>query len=161
MLKAFAPILGRKPKVLILGTMPGRRSLELRQYYGHPQNQFWRLLETALGEPLHGRPYREKVAALKRRGVAVWDVLESCRRPGTSLDSAIRAETPADVERLVARSGVKAVFFNGKSSFSFFKRHQGKIAGAEPVLLPSSSPAYAGMRLADKKKAWRALARFL
>lgn len=89
-------MVGNRPKVLILGSMPGEESLRRRQYYGHPKNHFWRLVGEALGEELEGLSYRRKIAALKRRGVALWDAIADCERSG-SLDSRIRRERPNDV----------------------------------------------------------------
>ena len=42
--KSFAPIVDEHSRILILGSMPGIKSLEQQEYYAHPQNRFWRLL---------------------------------------------------------------------------------------------------------------------
>ncbi|MCR4293913.1 MAG: DNA-deoxyinosine glycosylase, partial [Elusimicrobia bacterium] len=59
----------------MLGSLPGLASLRLGQYYGHPQNKFWELLGSALGEDLRALPYEGRLARLKARGVALWDVV--------------------------------------------------------------------------------------
>ncbi|MBI4371443.1 MAG: DNA-deoxyinosine glycosylase [Elusimicrobia bacterium] len=160
--RSFAPVVGRSPRVLMLGSMPSEASLRARRYYAHPRNQFWRLLGAALDEELHGLPYRRRLAALKRRGVALWDVLESCRREG-SLDSAISGEKPNPVAELLERSGVKAVFLNGGKADALFRR---LIAprlpqGVRVERLPSSSPAAASIPYARKAARWRRIAAFL
>lgn len=87
-LYAFPPILGPNPHTLILGTMPGARSLLAGQYYGHPQNQFWRFMGDIFGAGLD-KPYDERLEILKAAGIAVWDVFAACDREG-SMDADIK-----------------------------------------------------------------------
>jgi TDG/mug DNA glycosylase family protein len=160
--RSFKPFVGRAPKVLILGTMPGAASLRARRFYAHPYNQFWRLLGAALGENLQEMPYRSRLAAMKRRGVALWDVLEYCRREG-SLDSNITHEKPNRVVELVERGGIKAVFLNGGKAAALFRRfHAPRLPrGVRFEQLPSSSPAAASIPYARKAARWRRIARFV
>lgn len=158
--RSFPPVVGRAPRVLILGTMPSRVSLRKRQYYGHPQNLFWRLLGDALGEDLWGAGYAERLRILKRRAVALWDVFASCERRG-SLDSAIRGERPNLVGDLVRRRRIRAVFFNGaKARAAFLRAHPEGLPGVVLRDLPSSSPANASVPLARKRRRWRLLAAY-
>jgi len=154
--RSFPPVVGRNPKVLILGSMPGAESLRRRQYYGHPRNQFWRLVGDALGEELAALSYRRRLAALKRRGVALWDTLAECVRPG-SLDSRIRRERPNDVTGLVRRRGLRAVLLNGGKARQMFLRHAaaGLPADVFVAALPSSSPAAASIPYARKARRWK------
>lgn len=149
-------MVGRRPKVLILGSMPGAESLRQGRYYGHRRNQFWRLVGDALGEELEGLSYQRRIAALKRRGVALWDTIADCERPG-SLDARIRRERPNDVAGLVRRCGVRAVLLNGGKARQMFLRHAaaGLPAGVLVVALPSSSPAAASIPYAAKARRWR------
>ena len=103
-LKSFRPISSKNARVLILGSMPGVRSLAAGQYYAHPRNNFWKIMEEVTGLKV-GAEYDERLEFLKRRGIALWDVLHSCHRKG-SLDAAIR------------RRSVKVNDFH-----SFFRRH--------------------------------------
>ncbi|TPW21762.1 MAG: uracil-DNA glycosylase superfamily protein [Elusimicrobia bacterium] len=153
---SFPPVVGRRSAVLILGSMPGAESLRRRQYYAHPRNQFWRLVGDALGEELTELSYRRRLAALKRRGVALWDTLAECVRPG-SLDSRIRRERPNDVAGLVRRLGIRAVLLNGGKAKEMFLRHAaaGLPAGVFVAALPSSSPAAAAISYARKARVWR------
>lgn len=91
---AFPPIIGKNPHTLILGTMPGAKSLFHDQYYAHPQNQFWRLMGDIYGAT-PDLAYNERLKILKEHGIAVWDVLQSCVREG-SMDSDIKHATPND-----------------------------------------------------------------
>lgn len=136
--------------------MPGVESLRRGRYYAHPRNQFWRLLGDALSTDLESLPYRRRLAALKRRGVALWDTIAHCSRSG-SLDSAIRRETPNPVAELVVEHGIRAVLLNGGKARDMFRRHVGKKlpAGVFVAALPSSSPAAASIPYAAKARRWR------
>jgi TDG/mug DNA glycosylase family protein len=159
--RSFPPILGRKPRVLILGSLPGDASLALGQYYGHPQNKFWELLGAALGEDLRSLSYARRVARLKKRGVAVWDMIAHAHRVG-SLDSSIRFEKPNDIPRLIKASGVRAVFFNGGKAKTSYRRHFGESPECvDFIALPSSSPAHASMPWTIKRVAWKRVAEYL
>jgi hypoxanthine-DNA glycosylase len=159
--RSFAPVAGRAPRVLILGSLPGDASLRLRQYYGHPQNRFWELVGAALGEDLRALPYARRLSRLKARGVALWDVISEARREG-SLDSAIRAIKHNDIPALLRRTGARAVFFNGRKAAETFRRRFGPPpAGIVAVALPSSSPAHASLTPRKKLRTWRRIADFL
>ena len=159
--RSFPPVVGRAPRALILGSLPGEASLRLGQYYGHPRNAFWDLLGTALGEDLRSLPYPRRLARLKARRVALWDIVGSARREG-SLDSAIRDERHNPVLDLVRRTGVRAVYLNGRKAEAAFRRACGGLPpGVRVVVLPSSSPANAGVPYARKRAAWAGIARSL
>ena len=109
---SFAPLVDDECRVLILGSMPGRRSLDMQEYYGHPQNRFWRLLALLLKEEMP-LTYADKCALLLHHHIALWDTLGYCEREG-SLDSDIKNEQPNAVcELLAAQPQIKAVFCNG------------------------------------------------
>jgi len=163
LLEGLPPLGGRDARILVLGTMPGARSLAERRYYAHPQNAFWGIMAALYGfEPR--APYAERVAALTAAGVAVWDVLRACRRVG-SLDSAIDADTAVanDLPGFLAeRPGLRLVAFNGANAEALFHRHvRPRLHGLvlpSTRRLPSTSPANARLRFAAKLDAWRALA---
>lgn len=157
--KSFAPVVDPNPRILILGSMPGIASLKKRQYYGHRQNQFWRLLGCVLGEDLAGMDYDTRLAALKRRGIALWDVLAECRREG-SLDSDIRNEEPNAVAKLLRETGIKTVFLNGGKAASAFQEFitESLPSGVTVVKLPSSSPAHASLTFNEKLARWKQIA---
>src|SRR5690606_17517515 len=103
LLRGLPPIMRARPRVLILGSFPGERSLAEERYYAHPQNRFWRTVAPVTGCE-HDAPYGTRTEALRLAGVALWDVLASCERRG-SLDSAIvpGSEVPNHFGDLMAR----------------------------------------------------------
>jgi len=152
-LKGLPPIAGDDARVLILGSFPGAASLRAHQYYAHPRNQFWRIVEALFGIA-HEDGYARRCRRLTAAGVAVWDVLASCRRVG-SLDSAIRdAEVNDFAEFYRAHPGIAAAFFNGAAAEKQYRR-QVNLPAPPGARLPSTSPAHASMSLADKIEAWR------
>ncbi len=154
----FPPIDPPRARVLVLGSLPGQASLAAGQYYAHPRNAFWPILESVLGIP-RAAPYAERIDALRRHGIALWDVFRSARRPG-SLDGDIRAAVPNDFPSLFARCpGIGRVLCNGALAHRAYLRHIRPTVPADfadlPVLpLPSTSPAHAGMSLAEKTRRW-------
>lgn len=145
--------------------MPSEASLAARQYYAHPRNAFWPLLLDLLGEAPTAS-YARRVAAAKRAGVAVWDVLASCRRPG-SLDSAIvrDSERPNDIPALlICRPSIAAIAINGSKARQIFNRffaQEKAFSGIAALHLPSTSPANAGMTFEQKREAWQAVLPFV
>jgi hypoxanthine-DNA glycosylase len=162
-LEGFAPLGGPDARVLVLGTMPGARSLAEAQYYAHPQNAFWRIMAALYG--LDPRAdYAARVAALTAARVAVWDVLRACHRAG-SLDTAIDPTTAVanDFRAFLAtRPGLRLIAFNGGKAEALFHRHvRPRLEGLVlPAMqrLPSTSPANARLPFDAKLEAWRALA---
>lgn len=156
---SFGPVASADARVLILGSMPGVRSLQQKQYYAHPSNAFWKIMGELLGMGANAR-YEERLEALKARGIALWDVLGSCEREG-SLDSSIRQESANDFAAFFAQHPrITQVFFNGakaEQSFRKFVLGQQQLPLLALHCLPSTSPAHAGMRYADKLQAWRAV----
>ncbi|MBK8978619.1 MAG: DNA-deoxyinosine glycosylase [Planctomycetes bacterium] len=162
LLEGLAPVVGRRPRVLVLGSMPSEASLRQAQYYGHPRNAFWAIQGALFGfDP--GLPYAERLAALRAAGVALWDVIGRCRRRG-SLDSAIRDVEPNDIAGLLAaHPTIRAVCLNGGKAAELFARH---VLRATPELfvhrtihrLPSTSPAHAARDFDAKLAAWGAVA---
>jgi len=157
--RSFHPIEAKNAKVLILGSMPGRASLEAGQYYAHARNAFWRIISDLLGLDVVS-PYERKVQALKAARIAVWDVLRSCTRKG-SLDTRIERDSQVanDFRSFFrAHPDITRVFFNGAKAEECFKRHVLQNVGAESisyVRLPSTSPAHASLSFEQKLKAWR------
>ena len=152
--QGFPPIVGDAPRWLILGSMPGQASLAAQQYYAHPRNQFWPLME-ALFEVDARAPYPERAAALAAAGVAVWDVLAACERPG-SLDASIRRGTEVvnPIGPFVAaRPTLQVVATNGAAAARLLARVP--LPAVQRVALPSTSPAHASRSFADKLARWR------
>ena len=146
--------------MLILGSLPGERSLAERQYYAHPRNRFWHLLGVVLEHDLASLDYEDRLAALKEHRIGLWDVVASARREG-SLDASIRdAEHNALAELVAALPDLRAVAFNGRTSEKIGRERLADSAAAL-IGVPSSSPAYAAMPLAEKERRWLRLREFL
>lgn len=159
-LQSFSAMAGPDARVLVLGSMPGAKSLQLQQYYGHPHNAFWKIMGQLFGFDAAAMPYAQRLAALQAHGVALWDVLASCERAG-SLDSAIVDDSIVANDFaafFAAHPAIQRVCFNGAKAESVFRRHvlpQLVTPHAiDYVRLPSTSPAHAGMPLAAKLAAW-------
>ncbi len=153
LLHGLDPIVGPRPRVLILGNMPSVMSLASDEYYGNPRNAFWRITGSLFGFSADA-PYPDRVAALCDHGVAVWDVLQSCRRV-CSLDSAVERNSmvPNDFSSFFAlHVTLGHLVFNGAAAETNFRR----LVGSPPlpsVWAPSTSPAQT-MRYTDKLDAW-------
>ena len=151
----FEPVAASTAKVLVLGTLPGQESLRRGEYYAHPRNSFWRIVETLFGISAESA-YAERVRMLSEAGVALWDVCATANRPG-SLDLSIRHDTVVPNEFaafLKAHPQLKLICFNGAKAATLFRKHV-KLNGAiRYVDLPSTSPAHAAMSFAEKVKRW-------
>lgn len=153
-LQGLPPAIGRASRMVVLGSFPGAASLRAQQYYAHPRNHFWPLLSAIWGVDLVGRPYRERLAELRARGLGLWDVYASCRREG-SLDHAIEDAEPNDLASLRRRApGLVLVAHNGGESARSAALL--RALGLATLQLPSSSPANASWSFGRKLAAWRA-----
>lgn len=154
---SFPPVAAPDARILILGSMPGEASLAAGQYYAHPRNDFWKIMDALVGAG-PAVAYAERLQILQERHIALWDVLASCRRAG-SLDSAIGEEEANDFEGFLAgHPAIRAIFFNGGKAESAFKKvHMAGIAerGIRLARLPSTSPAHAARSFEQKYAAWR------
>jgi hypoxanthine-DNA glycosylase len=160
-IRSFPPIAGHNARVLILGSMPGQRSLDARQYYAHRQNSFWRIVGELLGiEPQ--APYRRRIRALKAARIALWDVLQSCTRSG-SMDAAIDSDSEIanDFSAFFRKHReISHVFFNGSKAAASFRRNVLPELGTRTlryIRLPSTSPAHASLDYERKRDAWQVI----
>jgi len=164
----FPPVATPATRVLILGSMPGIRSLELHQYYGHPRNLFWPLMAELVGVPVDA-PYAERLRLLNAQGIGLWDSLKAAERPG-SLDSSIirHTEVVNDFPTFLAdHQQLRAIAFNGKKSENVFTKHLLRaghadlFTGIALLPMPSTSPANASIPLAEKRQRWAAILAYL
>jgi len=157
---SFPPVVAPDTRLLVLGSLPGEKSLAVQRYYAHPQNRFWHLIGKVIGTELEPLDYEARLAALLAAQVGLWDTVASAQRTG-SLDASIREAEHNPLAELVASlPELRAVGFNGKTSAAI---GMSQLAHTELALipLPSSSPAHASMRLAEKEKLWGQLREFL
>jgi hypoxanthine-DNA glycosylase len=156
----FPPLATPQARILILGSMPSLESLARQQYYAHPRNAFWPILSALLG--IEADTYESRARQVTERGIAIWDVLRDCVRPG-SLDADIDEKTAVvnDFDGFLhMHPDLCAICFNGaKAESLFLKRVLPGLAGTFALLpcrrLPSTSPANAGMSFDEKLEAWR------
>ena len=156
--KSFAPIVDEHSRILILGSMPGIKSLEQQEYYAHPQNRFWRLLALLLQEDV-----AHDYSAKHKHHLALWDTLGYCERVG-SLDSNIKNEAPNAVAELAGElPHLQAVVCNGGKAAAAFKKYFAKKMPEQVQIfyLPSTSPANARLRLEDLAEHWQVILQFL
>lgn len=159
---SFPPVVAPDTRVLVLGSLPGERSLMEGRYYAHPRNLFWRLAGAAIGRELEALDYDARLEALLAAGVGLWDTVASARRAG-SLDAAIReAEHNPLAELVTTLPELRAVAFNGAAAAKIGTAAlAGRTRGLALLPLPSSSPANAAVPYAEKLRLWRGIGEFL
>jgi hypoxanthine-DNA glycosylase len=154
-IKSFPFSADKHSRVLILGSMPGVESLKQQQYYAHPRNLFWDVMDALFGASRE-LPYEKRLAVLRKNGVALWDVAHTCRRKG-SLDSNMTDVAANDFAALFAVAPqIHTVFFNGQTAVALFRKLVLPNLDRELKLitLPSTSPASAAISAAKKKTVW-------
>ena len=155
--KSFKPSVDNASEILILGSMPGVKSLEEQQYYAHPQNRFWKVMGQICNEPkLAALDYDSKLKTLLNNKIALWDTIKSCNREG-SLDSDIENETPNDIRGLLKKyPKIKTICLNGNKSYSAFKKYFPDLLEEYNChKMPSTSPANARYRLETLCQKWK------
>ncbi len=153
---SFDPISNAETTILVLGTLPGDKSLELSEYYGHPRNRFWKIISTITDNDLP-LTYADKKTLLLKTKIGIWDVAHKANRKG-SLDSAIEGEEPNDLDSFIARhKHLKVIGFNGKTSQALFDKYFDRKNDIKYISLPSSSPANAGINFDSICEKWRQL----
>ena len=166
----LAPVFGTAPSLLILGSYPSEQSLLRNEYYGNPRNQFWKIMGLLFSFPSDflELPYQDRLNYLTERGIAIWDVVGSCSRKGSS-DSSIHDTIPNDILTFLRdHPSIRCIALNGKTGAGhWFKRYFSDLTEPENtdmdlviLPLPSTSPAYAGMNLFDKAEMWRGILPF-
>lgn len=151
---SFDPISNSDTTILILGTMPGDKSLEKGGYYGHSGNRFWKIISTITNNELP-LTYADKKELLLKSKIGVWDVAHQVNRKG-SLDSAIENEEPNDLDGFIARhKNLKVIGYNGAKSKALFDKYFEKKSGIIYISLPSTSPANTGIDYENICKQWQ------
>jgi hypoxanthine-DNA glycosylase len=155
--RCFPPVVNDATRLLILGSLPGDKSLAAQQYYGNPQNKFWMLMSEVIQVPLVPLDYPSRLNTLLAHGVGLWDVVAEAHRKG-SLDSQIRHRNDNDLPGLLASyPNIRTIAFNGGTAARLGIRTLGARAGDYRIVeLPSSSPAHT-LAYADKAARWLTL----
>ncbi|MGB9940967.1 DNA-deoxyinosine glycosylase [Methanosarcina sp.] len=137
--QGFPAVIDENTEILILGSLPGDVSIRKHQYYGHPGNDFWRLLGSILGEDLQGMNYQNRLETLKSNKIGLWDVFKAGKREGSE-DAKIKDEEINRFSMLKDMApNLKLVLFNGKKSGQY--EPIVRAMGYETKVLPSSSGA--------------------
>lgn len=153
---SFEPFLPDGATILILGSLPGDRSLASDECYGHPQNRFWKVLAHLTNSPVPGT-YADKLLLLSKNRIALWDVARAAERSG-SMDSKIRNVLPNDIGSVLkSHPAIRTIGFNGKKAAALFDRYFPRHEHIRYIQLPSTSPANAAWRLPDLCSAWSKL----
>jgi hypoxanthine-DNA glycosylase len=158
---SFAPVVDSRTVVLVLGSLPGDRSLATQRYYAHPQNQFWVLMSGVIGADLCALDYDARLDALLAAGVGLWDVVNTASRAG-SADAAMRDVRANDLLGVIDTLPLlRAIGFNGGTALSIGRRQLGQSADTVAIVaLPSSSPLHTIGAVA-KQPAWDQLRAYL
>ena len=160
----LSPIVDTSTKVLIVGSMPSKLSLEKQQYYGNPRNHFWPIVGKILEVDVP-MDYEGRLELLRKHGIGLWDTIASCERKG-SLDATIRNEKPNDFQALFKHyPNIRLLIFNGSKAFEVFKKHIGfEVLGNRPYKkMPSTSPI-PGKNIKsfeEKLEDWRVIGTYL
>jgi double-stranded uracil-DNA glycosylase len=158
---AFPPVASPDARVLVLGSLPGDASLAAAQYYAHPANAFWRMMDAVTGAAMAALPYAERLERLRAHRIALWDVIASAHRPG-SLDGAIRGASARDLAGFAATlPDLRAIAFNGGTAARHGRRQLVGVLRIDLIDLPSTSAAFAGMPVAEKRARWVRLRDYL
>ncbi len=164
---SFPPLITNKSQALVLGSMPGKESLLKQEYYAHPRNAFWHIMHELFNTGTLNVPYAERTTTLKEKGVAVWDVINSCDRP-SSLDADIVKHSVKlnDFNSLLTRYvNIKAIFLNGQKAHDLFRKnvlpHLSESSRSIAIhALPSTSPANASISFEDKIEQWSLIKKY-
>jgi hypoxanthine-DNA glycosylase len=155
--RCFAPVVNARTRILVLGSLPGEKSLAQGQYYANKQNAFWFLMSNVLDVNLVNFDYETRLATLLHHGVGLWDVIADAQRHG-SLDTNIKAVQANDLAGLVSSlPDLAVVAFNGRTAAKLGTRQLAPLdASLRLVELPSSSPAFT-LAVSKKLEAWMEL----
>ena len=157
---ALLPLVSPKSKILILGTMPGEKSIQLQQYYGNRGNQFWKILFAVLDEPF-SNDYEAKKELLSKYNIALWNTLASCEREG-SRDDKIKSPIVNDFEHFFSiYPNIEYVFFESIAAARFYAKFAFKSDKVQYMTLPSTSGLNAGMSFEEKLEQWKKLKEYL
>jgi hypoxanthine-DNA glycosylase len=145
------PVFDANSKILILGSFPSVKSREMKFFYGHPQNRFWKVL-SALFNTECPVTMEEKKQLLLSNNIALWDVIKSCDIVGSS-DSSIKNAVPNDFTEIFEKADIKAVYTNGSTAYNLYKKYCKN--DFEAIRLPSTSPANAAYSLDKLINEWK------
>lgn len=151
----FSPIYNENSRILILGSFPSVKSRENQFYYGHPKNRFWKVVAGVYDVKVP-ETIEEKKEMLMELGIAIWDVIASCRIHGSS-DSSIRDVEVNDFSTILKESKVRKIYVNGTKAYELYEKYAKERTGIPAVKLPSTSPANAAWSVEKLIEAWKCI----
>ena len=146
------PLFDESSKILILGSFPSVKSREMKFFYGHPQNRFWKIISSLYDEKVPVTIEEKKKLILKNH-LALWDVIASCDIVGSS-DSSIRNVKANDLNLILNNAKIEKICVNGKMAEKLYRKYLEEDTGRKAVYLPSSSPANAAYSLEELIRIW-------
>jgi hypoxanthine-DNA glycosylase len=150
---SFDPITKKDIEILILGTLPGDKSIELQEYYGHSRNRFWKVIARITNNETPEN-YLDKIVLLSTSKIAVWDIAHKAIRKG-SLDTAIFQEKPNDINGFIQNHpNLKVIGFNGKKAEALHDKYFERSDKIKYYSLPSTSPANAKFGMDKISEIW-------
>lgn len=151
--QSFEPIADDHSEILILGSMPGDRSIADSEYYSHPRNRFWPLICELTGNKKNIN-YNEKKSILLSNKIALWDVVHKANRPG-SLDSNIANEQPNDINAFIrGHKNLRIIVFNGATAQKLYDKYFARLDNITYKKMPSTSPANTASTLDKLQDSW-------
>jgi len=149
----FPPVFDENAEILILGSLPSVASRQAGFYYMNPHNRFWGVLERIFGEPFSLLSREDKILALKKHRIALYDVILNCSIRSSS-DASVKDAECTDIRGILEKSSIKKILLNGQKAHSLFLRFYPDLA---PIAyrLPSTSPANAKVSFEELTRVWR------
>ncbi len=150
----FPPVISENSRILILGSFPSVKSRAADFYYMHPQNRFWPLLSMIFSDKnFESAKISTKIKTLKKHGIAIYDVIDSCFIEGSS-DATIKEVVPTDIKKLLSESKIENIYLNGRTAYDLFVKFNDDLSDIAKYL-PSTSPANARYGLEKLFQAWK------
>ena len=150
------PIYNKSSKILILGSMPSKKSRELNFYYANPTNRFWKILEIIFKTTLNTQ--EEKETFLLNNYIALFDVFKSVDIIASN-DASIKNYKLNNLTDILNDSNIKAIFITGKTAYNAFIKHYN--LNIPIIYLPSPSSANATYSLKKLVEHYKIILEFL
>ena len=158
--KSFFPIVGDHPKILILGTLPGKESIRLNQYYANSRNIFWSIIYKLFNESIEAE-YSDRIGFLKKNNIAIWDICYKGIRKN-SLDSNITDEIPNELDHFIMKyPTLKLIIFNGQKADKLYDKYFDRFDGIDYDTFLSTSPANTTYTFDEKFNNWKIILDYL
>ena len=148
----FPPLYDENSQILILGSFPSVKSREVKFFYGHPQNRFWKVVADVFDEKIP-ETIEDKKSLILKNHLALWDVISECEITGSS-DASIKNAKANDISNILKDSSIKKIIVNGKTAERLYIKYIEQMTGIKAVVMPSTSPANAAWSLDRLIEAW-------